>query len=242
MLVDPGAYCSTSESVWRDFFRGTAAHSTVMINGRDQIEPSGPFSGRGRLSVHVREWRSNDECDFIDASHSAYPGLRHRRRVMFVKPTYWVIVDDLEFTKSVKRGSDPLSIDLNFQFAPLSVSLVRERWAQAVTPAGNTCWVGSFSPAPMKAQVKIGELAPIRGWVSADYGQRTAAPLLIFSANALLPWRSITLVIPERGDRSSTPSAEPLFDDQNLPIGVALDDLRESVFVDESDIFRSRDL
>ena len=67
-----------------------------MIDGRDQVEPEGPFGWRGRPRVHVREWRSNAECDFVDASHNGYAGITHRRRVMFVKPDYWVVVDDVE--------------------------------------------------------------------------------------------------------------------------------------------------
>jgi Heparinase II/III-like protein/Heparinase II/III N-terminus len=239
LLVDPGTYCYTPETEWRNYFRSTAAHSTLTIDGRDQVEPAGPFSWRARPHVQVREWRSNAECDFVDASHNAYPGLTHRRRVMFVKPDYWVIVDDLEFTKNEKMGSDPLRIDLGFQFAPMSVSVVRDRWARALTPAGNTCWIGAFAPSPLKAHVKNGELAPIRGWVSADYGQRTPAPLLVFSASAPLPWRSITLLMPQHGDRSSVPSVSALFDDHHLPIGIELEDRAESIFADDSDIFRS---
>lgn len=240
VLVDPGTYCYTPETDWRRFFRGTAAHSTVTIDGRDQAEPAGPFSWNGRPKVHLREWRSNDECDFVDASHDAYPGITHRRRVMFVKPDYWVVVDDLH----EKGGGrpDPFFVEVGFQFAPMAVSIVRERWARAYTPAGNTFWIGSFAPGAMKAQVKTGELAPIRGWVSPDYGQRTPAPFLVYSSKIPLPWRSITLLIPHRGDRSNMPAVSALFDDHNLPIGLELEDLSESIFADDSDIYRSRDL
>jgi hypothetical protein len=124
----------------------------------------------------------------------------------------------------------------------MSVTPVRDRWARALTPAGNTLWVGSFASVATKPVVKTGELAPIRGWVSADYGQRTPAPLLVYASKTSLPWRSITLLMPQRGDRSSVPAVSALFDDHNLPIGIELEDVRESVFVDETDIFRSRDL
>jgi uncharacterized heparinase superfamily protein len=241
-LVDAGTYCYTPETEWRNFFRGTAAHSTLTIDGRDQVEPQGPFGWQSRPRVHVREWRSNAECDFVDASHTGYAGITHRRRVLFAKPDYWVVVDDVVFTENEKRGSDPHQIDLGFQFAPMSVTPVRDRWARALTPAGNTLWVGSFASVATKPVVKTGELAPIRGWVSADYGQRTPAPLLVYASKTSLPWRSITLLMPQRGDRSSVPAVSALFDDHNLPIGIELEDVRESVFVDETDIFRSRDL
>ena len=258
VLVDPGTYCYTPEAEWRNFFRGTAAHSTVMIDRRDQVEPDGPFSWRGRPRVHLREWRSNAECDFVDASHTAYAGITHRRRVLFAKPDYWVIVDDVYENgvgwgfrpTSLKTPPDPVSahrsaqhsIELGFQFAPMNVSIVRDRWARAQTPGGNTFWIGSFAPTAVRPHVKSGELSPIRGWVSADYGQRTPAPLLVYATRAPLPWRSITLLMPQRGDRMSGPAVSALFDDHNLPIGLDLEDRSESIFADDTDIYRSKDL
>jgi uncharacterized heparinase superfamily protein len=254
VLVDPGTYCYTPETEWRNFFRGTAAHSTVMIDGRDQVEPEGPFSWRWRPRVRVREWRTDTGCDVVDASHDGYAGLTHRRRVMFVKPDYWIVVDDVTAdlevgTTAVKRTSSVVvptlrsahQIGLGFQFAPMNVSVVRDRWARAETPAGNTFWIGAFAPAAMQVQVKSGALAPILGWVSGDYGQRTPAPRLVYTSNTALPWRSITLLMPQRGDRSSPPAVSALFDDHNLPIGIELEDRSESIFADDSDIFRSRD-
>jgi hypothetical protein len=239
ILVDAGTYCYTAQREWRNYFRGTAAHNTVVIDRCDQVEMDGPFSWHGRAAVHVGEWKSDSEYDFIDASHTAYAPMTHRRRVLFVKPHYWVIVDDI-------FGADPASepfhqIDLGFQFAPMAVRIMRERWARAQTPEGNTFWVGAFAPAALRSSVKTGELAPIRGWISRDYGQRTPAPQLVYSTRTPLPWRCISLLIPVRGCRDTVPQVSPLFDDRNLPIGLALEDINESLFVDETDIFRSTD-
>ncbi|RPI54614.1 MAG: hypothetical protein EHM55_10370, partial [Acidobacteria bacterium] len=249
VLVDAGTYCYTPEREWRNFFRGTAAHSTLMIAGRDQVQPDGPFSWRGRARVDVREWRSSSHWDFVDASHQAYAGLTHRRRVLFVKPDYWVIVDEV-FPENgsgilfpeVPRKEDPgTSFELGFQFAPMNVSLARDRWAKAETPHGNTFWIGSFAPGSVRPAVKTGELAPIRGWISTGYGQRSPAPLLVYAARTALPWRSITLLMPKRGRTTSVPMVSPLLDDGNLPIGLELEDLHESILVDDTDIFRSVD-
>jgi Heparinase II/III-like protein/Heparinase II/III N-terminus len=243
VLVDAGTYCYTAEPEWRNFFRGTAAHNTLMIDGRDQVECDGPFGWRGRPAARVREWRATSDCDFIDASHDAYDGVIHRRRVLFVKPDYWVIVDDVE-EKGVKRGLTPFQVfDIGFQFAPMPVSLVDARWARAETRGGNTFWIGTFtsSNSSMRPSIKIGELGPIRGWVSTDYGQRTPAPLLVYSCRAGVPWRSITLLIPQRGRSSTAPIVSVMSDDNGFPLSLELEDRRESIFVDETEIHRSLD-
>ena len=113
---------------WRDFFRSTGAHNTVMIDGRSQCEPAGPFRWRRRPHVLLREWRSNPELDFLDAEHDAFCNLSdpvvHRRRVLFIKPSYWIVIDDLV-------GASRHRIDLMFQFAPMRVTLGPRGWTRA---------------------------------------------------------------------------------------------------------------
>jgi hypothetical protein len=151
---------------------------------------------------------------------------------MFAKPDYWVIVDD------VIGDAASHQIDVRFQFAPMNVSIVGERWARADTPGGNTLWIGTVAPGAVTPHVKAGECVPICGWVSADYGQRTPAPQLIFTARTTIPWRGITLLMPQRGKRVAPPSMSALFDDHNLPIGIELEDRSESIFADDTDIYR----
>jgi uncharacterized heparinase superfamily protein len=74
-VVDAGNYCYTSEAEWREFFRSTAVHNTVMIDGHSQCETTGPFRWRWRPQVLLREWRSDPDFDFLDAEHNAYCNL-----------------------------------------------------------------------------------------------------------------------------------------------------------------------
>jgi hypothetical protein len=136
-LVDGGNFCYTPDSEWRDFFRSTASHSTLVIDGRTQSEPAGPFAWRERPRVRLREWHSSPELDFLDAEHDAFSRrgdpIVHRRRILFVKPRYWILVDDLV-------GTSTHQVDLTFQFAPLQVALGPDRWARVETPRGHALW------------------------------------------------------------------------------------------------------
>ena len=67
---------------------------------------------------------------------AAADAVTHRRRILFVKPRFWIVVDDL-------LGTSRHQINLTFQFAPMKVTLGPNRWARAQTPGGHALWVGS---------------------------------------------------------------------------------------------------
>jgi len=237
-VVDAGTYCYTPEKEWRDFFRGTAAHNTLIVDEQLQSDPDGPFSWHERPDVRLREWRINPECDFVDAEHVAYTAhgisIVHRRRVIFVKPDWWVIVDDVN-TEEGRVDLDVHSIDIAFQFTSLPVTKVFGVWARADTLRGNALWVRSFGRGSIGLVTRRGELSPIRGWISPAYGQRLPAPMVVFSSRAQLPWRGITVLVPERSQQSCPPTLSAVIDDTNKPIGVIFESRSRSrsVLIDD---------
>jgi hypothetical protein len=225
-LVDPGTYCYTAEPAWREFFRGTAAHSTAMVDGVSQTAPAGPFRWRERPAARLLRWASTDAQDLAEAQHTGYARLAdpviHRRRVLWIKPRCWVLVDDLE-------GSAEHEIELRFQFAPLEVTLDASLWARARGSRGHGLLVRPFSSAPLKAEVRVGELAPIRGWVSPDYGRRQPAPVLIYSTVTGLPFRIVTVLLPVEDGAAAPPEVSPLLDGGSAVVGLVFEDGRETV-------------
>jgi hypothetical protein len=95
VLIDPGTYTYLADPAERNAFRGTAAHNTVRIDGRDQAIPAGPFRWEGKPAVEIAAWTTSPERDFLDASCS-YGGFRHRRRVSFEKPATLAVRDTIE--------------------------------------------------------------------------------------------------------------------------------------------------
>jgi hypothetical protein len=95
ILIDPGTFTYVAEQKWRDWFRGTEAHNTVRIDGRDQAAAAGPFRWAERPEVTILSWKTNAQRDALEAE-CRYRGFTHRRRVEFQKPNVVLITDDIE--------------------------------------------------------------------------------------------------------------------------------------------------
>ena len=54
---------------------------------------------------------------------------------------------------------------------------------------------------------------PPRGWISREYGERQPAPMLIYSFAVALPWRIVTLLLPDRQGQATPPAVRGLYDD-----------------------------
>lgn len=114
LIVDTGrfTYSEEGERNWRHFFKGTAAHNTVCIDGKDQInyrrgKPKGEISS-GRLIEHL----SFENLDILcgEALSPNYETI-HTRRVFFIHNNYWLIWDNLQ-------GENPRKLDLRFHLTP----------------------------------------------------------------------------------------------------------------------------
>jgi hypothetical protein len=225
-LADAGTYGYTGEPAWRDYFRGTAAHSTVLVDGEAQAVPAGPFAWKERPGARLRRFLSTGEFDFADAEHDAYRRLQdpvtHRRRVLFVKPRYWVVVDDLD-------GKMEHRVELRFQFAPMVVTVDPALWARAYARGRYDLAIRPFASAELQAEVREGDRAPIQGWTSSDFGRRRPAPVLIYRAVTRLPLRIVTLLLPVDRPSAAPPAVSPLVREGEGLAGIRFGESGESV-------------
>jgi hypothetical protein len=95
ILVDPGTFTYVGEEKWRNWFRGTHAHNTIVIDGRDQAIAAGPFRWATRPEVSIQSWKTNAQRDLLEAECS-YAGFTHRRRVEFQKPDVILVTDEID--------------------------------------------------------------------------------------------------------------------------------------------------
>ncbi|HWN82203.1 MAG TPA: alginate lyase family protein, partial [Candidatus Udaeobacter sp.] len=100
LLIDPGTFTYHAEPRFRDHFRSTAAHNTIRIDGEEQSEMLGAFLWGSKARPQVEAASTLPAWDLIIARHHGYQRLRspvvHRRWVVFVKPDYFWVVDEIE--------------------------------------------------------------------------------------------------------------------------------------------------
>lgn len=195
-ITDPGTYCYHRERLWRNHFRGTAAHNTVTVDGENQSRMLGPFMWGRRARAKAVRWASHPLFDFFEGTHDGYArlGVLHRRRVLFARRGYWIVLDDLD-------GMGQHDISATFQFGR-TCSVVESGLPDGAlehhveVPGGAPTVVRSWLPQGMSAEIVEGRVDPPGGWVSSGFGEKHPAPALVARGRVELPARAAFAVVP----------------------------------------------
>ena len=129
VLIDPGTFCYVLPE--RDRFRGTAAHNTLQLDGRDQAQPNGPFAWTGLPEVTVDHWHAGDTFSFFAGHHDGYRPAIHHRAVFGLKDKFWLVRD-------LVTGAGRARIAIHWHF-------LDERDITILPPAGHN-WSQSVEP------------------------------------------------------------------------------------------------
>ncbi len=85
ILIDTGTYAYHADKKWRSYFRSTAAHNTVRIDGRDQSLMSGNFMWSSKAEAKMTE---HESLTMVKGLHTGYTclkdGVLHTRTVRYI--------------------------------------------------------------------------------------------------------------------------------------------------------------
>lgn len=99
-FIDPGTFSYNLDYAWRDIFRSTRAHNTVVVDSLDQSIPEDRMSWKSLAVAHCRNWVTTRWFDLVDGEHDGYcrlsKSLTHQRIIIFFKPDTWCIWDRLK--------------------------------------------------------------------------------------------------------------------------------------------------
>ncbi len=175
ILIDPGTFTYVADPVERNRFRGSAAHNTLSIDGKDQAIPAGPFRWNEKPTVAIRQWITSVDHDFLDAT-CAYAGFLHRRRVIFAKPSLIVVLDTVLDTGEGPPGEHTLG-----QFWHLASLTDVPRFSFSAPATTVETWrslaLCSKQPAPTLSITVRGQL-PAHLAMALDLSDRPASSML----------------------------------------------------------------
>ena len=138
-----------------DYFRGTRAHNTVVVDERNQRE--GP--ARAGLSTGVGGWA------YQSGSHELYDGVLHQRAVLLLRKDLVFVVDDL-------TSATPHVYEQTWHLLPGAELQVEGLRARAVeSGSGRTLLsVHQLLPTPgLGLRWRRGSTAPMDGWYSERF-------------------------------------------------------------------------
>jgi len=185
-LVDPGTYAFHTQEAWRRYFRGTAAHNTLRIDGLDQSVPGGRFRWLKKARAGCSLWLSSPEKDSFEGWHDGYMRLedpvKHRRLIEFDKRLRRVLIED---TLEMAEEHD---VELFFHFSELC-RLDRAADGFVATQEGVSVKISLPVREGAAARLSHGNVAPLCGWRSRAFDVRVAAPTLVWQARLAGPAR-----------------------------------------------------
>jgi hypothetical protein len=173
VLVDPGTYDYFSHPKWREYFRSTRAHNTVVIDGRDQSEILDNFLWGKRAKAECLSWQPSDGGGKVIGQHDGYMHLDDpvtHKRMLDLDGQELVIRDDV-------IASGRHKIEVFFHLAEHCV----------VNPAGRNRYLVYVNSGTIEIELDpclhvesfSGSENRICGWISRGYHQKEASTTLV---------------------------------------------------------------
>ena len=168
LLIDPGTYAYHTQKAWRDYFRSTAAHNTVEVDGCDQSEIGGNFMWLRKANAKLLQHLPQAAIQVFEGEHDGYRRLEdpvlHRRKISFDSNRNVVVVKD------ILESSKDHDIALHWHFAE---GITVERGPGGVRGAGRRSRLQircEFGEGP--ELLRCSE-APMGGWISRKFDEKT---------------------------------------------------------------------
>jgi len=178
-LVDPGTYAYHTQGLWRHYFRGTSAHNTLRVDGRDQSQSGGNFMWLEKARAGCSLWSSTAESDVFEGWQDGYTRLAdpvmHKRRIVLDKAARRVMIEDtLEMT-----GEHDVELFFHCgercRIDPRSDGYALNQEARVLIIRLPQLKDGS-------SRVYHGSSAPISGWISRRFDEKQPSPTIAWRA------------------------------------------------------------
>jgi uncharacterized heparinase superfamily protein len=206
-IVDSGSYTYDRKDPYRNYFVGSQGHNTILVDGLSQIRRwnrinMNPKPVKGNYAI----WISRPSFDYVSSTYNDGYGqfslkkpkdpliirdVTHTRKILFVKPHYWICVDELHATHNHEY-------QLLYHISPdLDVRVEKKANVLIEHPSNSP----SLQLIPVDSKNVFVELVngsetPIQGWHSLDHHHKTASTTVIYKQTNTSSTLFATLLFP----------------------------------------------
>jgi Heparinase II/III-like protein len=180
VLVDPGTYTYQGDMAWREYFRGTAAHNTLTVDGMSQSQSGGRFMwlshGNGRRIRFDEKGTHQELVAEQDGYRRLMDPLIHQREWVYEPAGRNLTVIDLLSS----RGAHEVAWFWHFA-ETVAVSLEPGRVIARVPGWRIEMAVPDGCGAPILLR---GSEEPMGGWISRRFEQKTPTSTVSWQARS----------------------------------------------------------
>ncbi len=182
LVTDSGIFEYTTGE-WRTFFRSTAAHNTVVVDGEDNSEVWGSFrvarrARPGRVSVPI-----GDGISCFRSSHDGYRALKGspvHNRIVFFAWEYWLVVIDEITGHGIHEAASLLHFHPDAEVTSAGRTARISRNGNNYTLTGTEC---------DEVECSHGDSGSRRSWYSPQFGVRHARACCSLTSRGRAPLR-----------------------------------------------------
>lgn len=178
LFCDPGTYTYYTDEKWRNYFRSTHAHNTIVIDNLDQSKLHGMFLWSHKATTTIDMWESDANTIVLTASHNGYlknRGVTHKR-TFSLNENKFQIIDEL-------IGNDKHTISLLFHCHPQCI--VQQEDSNCLHIVNST--KKAILRLPEHLIITLHKAEDSAGWYSPQFGVKEPSVTIIAEAHCKLP-------------------------------------------------------
>ncbi len=181
VLVDPGTFDYFAHPEWRTYFRTTAAHNTLEVDGLDQSEMLGPFLWGRRAHSKCTRFAAEGEGGTVAGGHDGYARLaapvRHSRTIDLRAESGVIDVTD-----EIESGG---AHDVRIFFHAAEDCTVRIDGVSKVRIDAGPSVVHLETDPALAIELVSGSEDPTLGWVSRGYHRKEPSTTIVARGRTL---------------------------------------------------------
>lgn len=184
VFIDPGVF-EYNSGLWRCYFRSTAAHNTLQIDGLNSTEVWGGFRAARKARIKQSGFRQNGKVTHVYAAHDGFcflPGKPVHRRDIFCLPQgAFLVIDTI-------TGAGPRLIESRLHLHPVWQPFLQSDTALILENGSRKLSLRFFKTGNLS--IHRGEEDPVLGWYAPEFGIKEPTSCITWSKQCRLPYQS----------------------------------------------------